>query len=103
HSRDRGRPDRSDPRDLMSTAAGLTGDIVIVGGYGHVGRAIAGHLAPRYPNRVVLAGRSEATALETAAETGSGCRGIRLDTASGEAPEGAGTVIMCMDQFDPSF
>lgn len=79
------------------------GDIVIAGGYGHVGRALAARLAPRYPGRVVLAGRSEEKARAAAAETGAGCRALRLDTAEGRAPEGSGTVIMCLDQFDPSF
>lgn len=79
------------------------GDIVIAGGYGHVGRSIAARLAPLYPDRVVLAGRNQDKADETAAATGHGCRGLKLDTADGIAPEGASTVIMCLDQFDPSF
>lgn len=79
------------------------GDIVIAGGYGHVGRAIAKHLASRYPGRVVLAGRNLDKAREAAAGIGSDCRGIKLDTAAGAAPEGAAAVIMCLDQFDPSF
>lgn len=79
------------------------GDIVIAGGYGHVGRAIAARLAPGYPDRVVLAGRSESKARGTASGIGHGCRGMRLDTADGVAPAGASVVIMCLDQFDPSF
>lgn len=79
------------------------GEIVIAGGYGHVGRALAERLAPLYPDRVVLAGRSEAKARDAADGIGSGCRGMRLDTAHGQAPEGASNVIMCLDQFDPSF
>lgn len=79
------------------------GDIVIAGGYGHVGRAVAARLAPLYPDRVVLAGRNPAKAEEAAAGIGYGCRGIELDTAHGTAPTGAHTAIMCLDQFDPSF
>jgi saccharopine dehydrogenase-like NADP-dependent oxidoreductase len=37
----------------------LTGtDILITGGYGTVGRRVAADLAPDYPDRVVVAGRS---------------------------------------------
>lgn len=79
------------------------GDIVIAGGYGHVGREIARHLAPLHPGRVILGGRNEEKARGTADRIGFGCRGIRLDTAEGEAPPDAATVIMCLDQFDPSF
>jgi len=32
-------------------------DILIVGGHGVVGRRVAARLAPRFPNRVVIAGR----------------------------------------------
>ncbi len=79
------------------------GDIVIAGGYGQVGLAIARRLAPLYPGRVVLAGRDEGKATSAAAGVGSGSRGVRLDTTDGLAPDGASTVIMCLDQFDPSF
>lgn len=79
------------------------GEIVIAGGYGHVGLGIARELAPRYPGRLVLAGRDESKAREAATEIGEGCRGIRLDTAEGTAPAGASVVIMCLDQADPSF
>lgn len=79
------------------------GDIVLAGGYGHVGIGIAKRLAPVYPGRVVLAGRSEEKARQAASGIGHGCRGKRLDTADGVAPKGSSTVIMCLDQFDPSF
>jgi len=82
---------------------GSPGDIVIAGGYGHVGRAIAERLAPRYAGRVVVAGRSEEKARQAVSAIGHGSRGLRLDTAEGIAPDGAAIVIMCLDQFDPSF
>ena len=87
----------------MAEKTAREGDIVIVGGYGHVGRNLAECLAPRYPGRVVLAGRSQEKADRAAASVGHDSRGMRLDTAEGSAPEGAGVVIMCLDQFDPSF
>jgi NAD(P)-dependent dehydrogenase (short-subunit alcohol dehydrogenase family) len=37
-------------------------DILIVGGYGVVGRRIAAELGPDYPGRVIVAGRSRARA-----------------------------------------
>ncbi|MBN8868124.1 MAG: hypothetical protein J0H98_11275 [Solirubrobacterales bacterium] len=79
------------------------GDVVIVGGYGHVGLAIARHLAPLHPGRVVLSGRNQGKAAAAAGRIGHGCRGIALDTAEGLAPREADAVIMCLDQFDPSF
>lgn len=87
----------------MPESAVATGDIVIVGGYGHVGGNLAERLAPRYPERVVLAGRSQAKADEAADRLGHGSRGLMLDTAHGSAPEGDAVVIMCLDMFDPSF
>lgn len=79
------------------------GAIVIAGGYGHVGRALAERLSVRYPDRIVLARRNPRKAMEAAEAIGHGCRGIQLDTAAGVAPAGASTVIMCLDQLDPSF
>lgn len=76
---------------------------MLAGGYGQVGREVARHLAPRYPGRVVVTGRDEARARETAARIGDGCRGARLDVGAGLAPEGASTVITCLDWLDPSF
>jgi uncharacterized protein YbjT (DUF2867 family) len=35
----------------------MTGDLLIVGGYGVVGRRIAALLAPDFPGRVVITGR----------------------------------------------
>ncbi|MCB0871317.1 MAG: hypothetical protein KDB52_10840 [Solirubrobacterales bacterium] len=87
----------------MAETQAREGDIVIVGGYGHVGLNLARQLAPVYPGRVVLAGRSQTRADRAAAEIGYGSRGLWLDSAAGLAPSGAGTVIMCLDQFDPSF
>ncbi len=77
--------------------------IFLVGGYGHVGLEVARHLAPRYPGRVVLAGRDPERAREAAEGIGHDCRGRGLDVAEGLAPGGTSTVVMCLDSLDPSF
>jgi saccharopine dehydrogenase-like NADP-dependent oxidoreductase len=47
-------------------------DILITGGYGTVARRVASDLAPDYPGRLVLAGRSAEKAARLAAELGYG-------------------------------
>jgi saccharopine dehydrogenase-like NADP-dependent oxidoreductase len=47
-------------------------DILITGGYGTVGSRVAADLAPDYPDRVVVAGRSPKKAARLAAELGHG-------------------------------
>jgi saccharopine dehydrogenase (NAD+, L-lysine forming) len=80
-------------------------DILIVGGYGTVGQRIAADLAPDYPGRVVVAGRSMARATEFAALLGHGARGRQIDVddpASIEtALDGISLVVSCIDQREP--
>jgi saccharopine dehydrogenase (NAD+, L-lysine-forming) len=77
-------------------------DILIVGGYGVVGRRIAAELGPDYPGRVVVAGRSQARADEAAAAIGHGVRGRSIDIAVpssiAAALNGVAVVISCIDQ-----
>lgn len=87
----------------MNGTGASGGDIVLAGGYGHVGREVARHLAPLYPGRVVVTGRDESRGREAAAAIGDGCRSARLDVGVGLAPDGASTVITCLDWLDPSF
>jgi saccharopine dehydrogenase (NAD+, L-lysine forming) len=79
-----------------------TQEILIIGGYGVVGRRIANELAPDYPNRVVIAGRNPARAEEIARAIGHGVRGRRIDIAVpssiAEALAGVAVVISCIDQ-----
>ncbi|MBP3192079.1 saccharopine dehydrogenase family protein [Natronogracilivirga saccharolytica] len=79
--------------------------ILIVGGYGHVGRLIALDMAPRFPERVVVAGRNGERAQAFAEELGNGARGIALDAADSaaveKALEGMTLVISCIDQEVP--
>src|SRR5262249_44124856 len=76
--------------------------ILIVGGYGVVGRRIAAELAPDYPDSVVVAGRNLARANETATAIGHGVRGQRIDIAVpssiAAALVGVSVVISCIDQ-----
>jgi saccharopine dehydrogenase (NAD+, L-lysine forming) len=76
--------------------------ILIVGGYGVVGRRIATELGADYPGRVVIGGRNPARADEIATTIGHGVRGRRIDIADpssiAAALEGAVVVISCIDQ-----
>jgi short subunit dehydrogenase-like uncharacterized protein len=80
-------------------------DILITGGYGTVGRRVAAYLAPEYPGRLVVAGRSAEKAAQLAAELGHGVRGRRIDVGEPESVEaalgGVGVVMSCIDQAEP--
>jgi saccharopine dehydrogenase-like NADP-dependent oxidoreductase len=77
-------------------------DILIVGGYGVVGRRIAADLALDYPGRVVVAGRRLECADETALMIGHGVCGRYIDIAEpssiAAALEGVAVVMSCIDQ-----
>lgn len=77
-------------------------DILVVGGYGVVGRRIAARLAPLFPGRVVIAGRDEQKAAALCRNLGEGSRARRIDvddTASiASALESVGTVMTCVAQ-----
>jgi saccharopine dehydrogenase (NAD+, L-lysine-forming) len=77
-------------------------NVLLVGGYGVVGRRIAAHLAPIFPDRVLIAGRHARRAEAVCRELGDGVRARRIDVddpASFEpALEGVGTVITCVAQ-----
>jgi saccharopine dehydrogenase (NAD+, L-lysine-forming) len=78
--------------------------ILIVGGYGVVGRRIASELAADYPGRVVIGGRNPALADQIARTIGYGVRGCKINIALppsiAAAMEGVGVVISCIDQPD---
>ncbi len=80
-------------------------DVLIAGGYGTVGRRVAADLAPDYPCRVTVGGRSAEKAARFAAELGHEVRARRVDVgdaASVEAAlEGVGVVVSCIDQREP--
>jgi saccharopine dehydrogenase-like NADP-dependent oxidoreductase len=80
-------------------------DILITGGYGTVGRRVAADLAPDYPSRVVVAGRSAEKADQLAVALGKGTRGRRVDVGDADSIEaalsGVGLVVSCIDQPEP--
>jgi saccharopine dehydrogenase (NAD+, L-lysine-forming) len=80
----------------------LAQSILIVGGYGVVGRRITAELAPDYPDRLVVAGRNLARADQLATDIGHGARGRQVDIAVpssiAAALKGVAVVISCIDQ-----
>jgi saccharopine dehydrogenase (NAD+, L-lysine-forming) len=82
-----------------------SGSILIVGGYGVVGRRIAADLARDYPGAVIVAGRNleQAQALAISFDTGVRARCVDAhQPASIEAAlDGVETVMSCIDQAEP--
>ncbi|GBF74278.1 hypothetical protein PA598K_02614 [Paenibacillus sp. 598K] len=81
-------------------------NIIVVGGYGHVGQQICELLAERYPGRVIAAGRNLERAQAFAATSGGRILPMRLDVSAEpdeETLRGARLVIMCLDQQEPAF
>jgi len=76
--------------------------LLIVGGYGVVGRRVAAELAADYPGRVVIAGRHFDRAQATAVILGHGTCGRAIDVSApasiAAALEGIAAVISCIDQ-----
>lgn len=83
----------------------MTDDILIVGGYGTVGRTVCTELAVQTSCRVVAAGRTSAKA-EAFADSVAGVHASVVDAGNpdtyDEALEGADTVVVCVDQDEPT-
>ncbi len=84
---------------------GMTKEILIVGGYGHVGQEVARRVARMQgmENRLVVAGRRLEHARRFADELGAGTRAIRIDVDAPPPPEvleRTGVVVMCVDSSD---
>jgi short subunit dehydrogenase-like uncharacterized protein len=80
--------------------------ILIIGGYGNVGRVIARQLASLFPGRVVVAGRNLASAVEAAETIGDGAQARAIDIRSPEAAtelEEIDLVVVCLDQENVGF
>lgn len=79
-------------------------DILLVGGYGVVGKRIAAHLRSTFPDRVIVAGRDLRRAEMLCRELGHGTRPRQLDVTDaatiGPALEGVGTVMACVAQHE---
>ena len=63
------RPVNGKPCGSQPSAASK---IMLVGGYGQVGKLVARQLAPHYPNRLIIAGRRMEQARKAAEESGHG-------------------------------
>jgi len=80
--------------------------ILIVGGYGKVGRIICKHLAHAYPNQVIIAGRNIQKATDLATQIQNGTRSMYLDINKPVGLELLAQVkliIMCIDQQNTDF
>lgn len=80
-------------------------DILIIGGYGLVGRQVAAFLAPLLPGRLVLAGRNRSRAEAEARRLGHGCQARQLNIYATQADDldGISQVLVCVDQTDTGF
>lgn len=82
-------------------------EILIVGGYGHVGRVVVETLTCRFPGKVVVAGRSAERAEACARAFGSHVAWRTLDLVRPaswpSALNGVGSVVVCAEQTDASF
>lgn len=80
----------------------VVGDILLVGGYGVVGKRIAARLAPMFPGRVVVAGRDERKAIALCETLGHDSRARRIDVddlaSLGPTLNGVGVVMSCVAQ-----
>jgi saccharopine dehydrogenase-like NADP-dependent oxidoreductase len=86
----------------------MKGSILIVGGYGGVGRFISTALGDRFPGQVVVAGRSYQKAQDFASETNN--RVIpakldisRLDEIGSSLDDNVALVVMCVENQDTGF
>lgn len=87
---------------------GMTGKILVAGGYGRVGSVVAATLAERFPGRILIAGRNLRSAQELAAATGGGATATKLDTThpadiAAVLNDGVGLVLMCVENRDAAF
>lgn len=80
----------------------MTESILIVGGYGVVGRRIAAGLAREFPGGVIVAGRHLDQAERAAAAIGYGVRGRQVDvrepSSIAAALRGVSIAVNCIDQ-----
>jgi saccharopine dehydrogenase-like NADP-dependent oxidoreductase len=85
----------------------MKGNILVVGGYGAVGRVVATRLAERYPGQVIAAGRNYDKANELSKATNGKILALALDIFTAhETPEildDVALVIMCIDLPDTRF
>lgn len=85
----------------------MNGKILVVGGYGNVGRTISLSLGDRFPGRVIAAGRNYAKAQELAQASGMRVHPFEMDVYSLcediNLPCDTRLIIMCMDLPNADF
>jgi saccharopine dehydrogenase (NAD+, L-lysine forming) len=83
------------------------GRILVVGGYGGVGRTITTLLSDEFPQQIVVAGRSYDKASRLSVELGHSVSPMELDISSGAFPDNlfdeVALVVMCVDQHETRF
>lgn len=80
--------------------------IVVIGGYGHVGKTICRELAELYPGKVIAAGRSYERSKQFCLSTNGKVIPMQIDIREPIDPDlwnCAKLIIMCLDQADTSF
>lgn len=80
--------------------------VMVIGGYGHVGQQICLQLSEVYPGQIVAAGRSYEKAETFSRQTKGKVRPYQLDVSNpsySDWMDKTKLVIMCLDQEDPSF
>lgn len=82
-------------------------NVVVVGGYGAVGRTVCTELAQRFPGRVFAAGRNMRKAEAFSEETGGRVLPLKLDMTdlsdAAKALDGARVVVACAETGDIGF
>jgi len=84
----------------------MRSQVMVIGGYGHVGQQICLQLSEVYPGQIVAAGRSYEKAEQFSQQTKGRVRPYRLDVSqplNSDWMDETKLVIMCLDQEDPSF
>ncbi|MCK0471774.1 saccharopine dehydrogenase family protein [Halalkalibacter sp. APA_J-10(15)] len=80
--------------------------IIVIGGYGHVGRKVCRQLANDFPSIVYAAGRNEKKAKEFAQSTNGKVLPLYIDVSEGVDPallHDVRIVIMCVEQTSTDF
>jgi len=86
----------------------MEGKILIVGGYGGVGRIISAALGDRFPGQVIAAGRNFQKAQDFASESNDKLSPAKLDISdmdevSSTLDDNIAMVVMCVDNPDTGF
>ncbi|MFB1052038.1 saccharopine dehydrogenase family protein [Paraliobacillus sp. JSM ZJ581] len=85
----------------------MNDNILVVGGYGKVGKVVCTELGDAFPGKVIAAGRSMERATEFTSTTNGKVKPLAFDVTDHNVSENilkeVATVVMCMDQKDTQF